>query len=139
MKVFITGGIGFIGSRVVKQLVAQGHEVTALARRTGSELDQLDVKVVQGSLSDLDLIASAAADADAVYHLGFQHDFSESSFEECCQQDVRVVKAIMGALSASGKLFVNTSGTVAAGDTGGALGKEDMSAPFRQRSQRPLR
>ncbi|HMK38471.1 MAG TPA: NAD-dependent epimerase/dehydratase family protein, partial [Bacteroidota bacterium] len=32
MKYFVTGGTGFIGSRIVRQLVEAGHEVVAIAR-----------------------------------------------------------------------------------------------------------
>ena len=123
VKVFLTGGTGFIGSRVAQSLVAGGHIVTALSRRTGTNLDQLNVKILQGTLKDVDAIEAAAADADAVFHLGFEHDFAR--YPECCKQDVSVVTAIVKALSGSGKLFVNTAGS-AADDTGGSLGTEAM-------------
>lgn len=36
MKIFVTGGSGFLGSRMIRTLVNQGHEVIALARSTSS-------------------------------------------------------------------------------------------------------
>ena len=125
MKVFLTGGTGFVGSRVLRALVKDGHTVTALSRRTGTDLEKSNVKVVRGSLKDLDLIAAAAADADAVFHIGFEHDFTR--YQECCEQDVAVVKAVVKALSGSGKLFVNTAGS-ASSDTGDTLVTEQMPA-----------
>ena len=127
VKVFVTGGTGFIGSRLVQALVDAQHEVTVLSRGTASSLDQLNVKIVSGSFQDLDTVAAAAAQADAVYHLGFDHDFSKVA--EACKQDLGVVRALIGALSGSGKLLVNTSVTVAAGDTGNALGQETQLEP----------
>lgn len=123
VKVFLTGGTGFVGSRVAKALVDQGHSVTALSRRTGTDLEKLNVTVVKGSLKDVEVIAAAAREADAVMHLGFEHDFAD--YPRCCEQDLAVVKAIVKALSGSGKLFANTNGSVGPGDSGETLGKED--------------
>ena len=129
VKVFVTGGTGFVGSRLVKALVAKGHAVSVLSRRPGTELDKLlpSVVHVKGSLADLDVIAAAAAEADAVFHLAFDHDFSK--ILEACEQDATVVNAIVNALSGSGKLFVNTSVTTTAGDTGDDLGEETSMGP----------
>ena len=126
VKVFLTGGTGFIGSRVVTALIAQGHTVSALSRRRGTALDELNVDVVLGSLRDLDTIAAAAAEADAVMHLGFQHDFTR--YAECCQQDLQVVLAISRALAGSGKLFVSTSSTGGVGDTEDYLANDNVRA-----------
>ena len=126
MRVFVTGGTGFIGSRVVRALLDDGHTVTALSRRTGTNLKKLNVTIINGTLKDENVIAAAAAEADAVLHLGFEHDFSR--FQECCEQDIKVVTVIIKALSGSGKLFVNTGGTFSAGETGDALGQEDTPA-----------
>ncbi|KAL3134605.1 hypothetical protein ABBQ38_006435 [Trebouxia sp. C0009 RCD-2024] len=98
VKVFLTGGTGFIGSRVAELLVAEGHSATELSRRTGTDLEKLNVKIVQGSLKDVDIIAAAAGEADVVLHLGFEHDFSR--FLECCEQDLNVARTLLHSTSA---------------------------------------
>ena len=69
MKIFITGGSGFIGSHVVKQALAAGHSVTAL--RYGSDQPKIPLPTqpnwVQGSLSD-DWTAELQG-CDALIHL----------------------------------------------------------------------
>ena len=54
MKAFVTGGTGFIGANLVRQLLGQGHEVVCLTRRTspGLCLEGLDVTLIQADLSD---------------------------------------------------------------------------------------
>ena len=116
LKVFVTGGTGFIGSRVVKALIADGHSVTALSRRQGTNLEKLSVKTVQGTLRDLDIITNTAAEADAVLHLAFEHDFS--NYRQSVEQDLAAIKAIGAALAGSGKLFATTSTTSGIADTG---------------------
>lgn len=73
MKVLVTGGAGFIGTNLVRRLVAEGHEPVVFDDfSTGleSNLAGLDVKVVRGSLVDPEAIAGAAVGVDAIVHLG---------------------------------------------------------------------
>ncbi|MDR1393005.1 MAG: SDR family oxidoreductase [Bifidobacteriaceae bacterium] len=113
MKVFVTGGSGWVGSAVVPELVAAGHLVTGLARSRASAevLRGLGATAVAGDMEDLELIAGRATEADGVIHLAFRHDFAD--FARAVELDARVVGAIGDALAGSGKPFVITGGTPA--------------------------
>lgn len=99
VKVFVTGGTGFVGSRLIRP-----------SRTTGLELDKLNVNIIQGPVTDLDIIASAAAGSEAVTHMAFGH-------QETIEQDIAVIQTIKKALQSSGKLFVSTCTTLVMGDT----------------------
>ncbi len=70
MKVFLTGGTGFIGGAVARRLRDRGDDVVALVRSPGKAeaLSAIGVTLVQGGLADLDVIRSGMAGADAVIH-----------------------------------------------------------------------
>jgi nucleoside-diphosphate-sugar epimerase len=70
MRVCVTGGTGFVGSALVKRLLAEGAQVRALARTSdrADELERLGAEVVRGGLSDAATLERAVADADVVYH-----------------------------------------------------------------------
>lgn len=71
MKVFVTGGTGFVGSEVLRQLVAAGHTVRALVR-PGSEgkLAVLEhIEIHHGDATDPATLEGALAGCDAVIHL----------------------------------------------------------------------
>jgi nucleoside-diphosphate-sugar epimerase len=70
VKVFITGGTGFIGGRVVRRLRDRGDDVVALvrSREKGRELEQGGCRLVEGDLSASDAIRDACEDCDAVVH-----------------------------------------------------------------------
>src|SRR6266542_3324876 len=71
MRVFVTGGNGFIGSVVVRKLVSRGHAVRCLVRATSKtqRIDDLGVERVIGDVRDAGALASGMTGCDAVIHL----------------------------------------------------------------------
>ena len=74
MRVFITGGAGFIGSHLCDALVAEGKEVTILDNlSTGSKKNiahlEGKIKVFQGDIRDQKLVESLVAESDLVLHM----------------------------------------------------------------------
>ncbi len=111
MKVFVTGATGFVGTAVVQELLANGHEVLGLARSEESahKLVAAGAGAHRGDLHDSESLKSGADASDAVIHLGFVHDFTR--FEEMCKLDGQVIEAIAEALQGTDKPFLITSGT----------------------------
>lgn len=70
-KVLVTGANGFLGSWVTRHLVQQGHEVTALVRKTSdlSELQGVDCQFSYGDITDSVSLEQAAKGKEYVFHL----------------------------------------------------------------------
>jgi nucleoside-diphosphate-sugar epimerase len=124
MRVFVTGATGFIGSAVVKELLAAGHQVVGLSRskEKASALAASGAQVLHGSVEDADVLRKGAADADGVIHLAFNHDFSK--FVANCEDDRRVIDVLGSALVGSDRPLVVTSGTAIANGAPGQLALE---------------
>jgi nucleoside-diphosphate-sugar epimerase len=124
VHVFVTGASGHIGSAVVSELRAAGHQVTGLARSDGSaaKLKAAGAEVRRGTLDDLEVLREAARSADGVIHLAYKHELSLSGtpggFVTAATHDLRAVEAIGDALAGSGKPLVTTSGTALLGHAG---------------------
>lgn len=67
MKLAVTGGTGFVGSRLIDAALAAGHEVKALTRRAQEPRE--GVQWIAGSLDDRDALKALVDDADAVVHV----------------------------------------------------------------------
>jgi nucleoside-diphosphate-sugar epimerase len=118
MRVFVTGSTGFIGTELVKELIAAGHQVRGLTRSDAGakQLKDAGAEVLRGDLQDLDSLRSGAKGMDAVVNLAFSHDWSK--FAQNAEDEIKAIEAL-GSVLEPGKLLVVTSGV---GLTSGAPG-----------------
>jgi nucleoside-diphosphate-sugar epimerase len=127
MRVFVTGASGHIGSAVVPELVAAGHEVTGLARSdaAAAAVKALGAEVRRGDLQDPAGLAEAAGAADAVIHLAFDHASAfAGNFPGAAATDLAVVRAFGDALAGTGKTLIG----IGAKKTGDARGDAAIDA-----------
>ena len=120
MRVFLTGATGFIGSRILPELLARGHEVLGMTRSDigAKSIAAAGATPYLATLENPAGIAAGAADADAVIHTAFDHDFT--NFVENCEKDGRVIAALGAVLKGSDRPLMVTSGT-GLGDAGDGL------------------
>jgi nucleoside-diphosphate-sugar epimerase len=126
MRVFVTGANGGIGSVVVPELIANGHEVLGLARSDASAraVSATGAAVLRGELNDPETLRAGVAQSDGVIHLAFGNDFQ--NFEKCVAEEALAVETFGAALEGSGKPLVIASGTPA---TPGRVSTEQDAMP----------
>ena len=126
MRVFVTGASGWIGSAVVDELLAAGHEVVGLARSESSahSLEAKGAVVQRGDLDDLDSLRAGASSVDAVVHLANKHDFANPAVSNLAERNA--VQTLGDALVASNRAFVVAAG-VAGLVTGRASTENDAN------------
>jgi len=132
MRVFVTGASGHLGSAIVPELIAAGHDVVGLVRSdaAAAAVTAFGATVHRGDLSDLDGLAKAAADSDGVIHLAFDHDrMRTGDWAAAIAADLAVLQTFGDALAGTGKALVGTSGTLAVANLGRPGTEEDAGSP----------
>lgn len=86
MRALVTGGGGFLGSALVRQLRARGDDVRILARGDYPELEALGVECHTGDVADIDIAQRSIRDRDIIFHVaakagvwGDYEDFHETN------------------------------------------------------------
>ncbi|HEY1828421.1 MAG TPA: SDR family oxidoreductase [Acidimicrobiales bacterium] len=126
MRVFVTGASGHVGSALLPDLIAAGHQVIGLARSDDSTaaLRAAGADVHRGDLSDPASLREGAAKADGVIHLAYNHDFNDLA--AAAALDIAAIEAMGDALAGSDKPLLMTSGTLLLAMVApGRLGTED--------------
>lgn len=92
MKIFITGGAGFIGSHLAKKLVLQKHEVTVMDNFESGKIKNISkiqdkIKIINGDIRNKKALDKNILGAEAVFHLAAKvtvlHSFEKKSeFED---------------------------------------------------------
>ncbi|WP_151484535.1 NAD-dependent epimerase/dehydratase family protein [Streptomyces albicerus] len=112
MKVFVTGGSGYIGKATIAALLRHGHVVEAVARseQSAAAVRALGAAPVIGDLGDLSVLNAAAARAEAVVHLA-QADSGEA--------DLAAATTLQDGVGTG--TYIHTGGTWIYGDTDGVV------------------
>lgn len=130
MKVFLTGGMGFIGSWVTKKLIESGYEVTILARNP--EKIKLfnkmpGISILKGGLEDTEIIEKNLQDHDVCIHNAL---FWGNSALEMLEKDTKHSVFMFEAAGKVGiKHFVYTSSTAALGEFRNYMHEESSLRP----------
>lgn len=114
MHVFVTGGTGHSDPYIISDLIAAGHEVTALVRSEAAEAAVIaqGAKALRGSLEDLDELKESASASDGVIHVAHRQDLLPvGGLDAVAAAETEIMLAYGEALAGSGKPLV-VSGSV---------------------------
>jgi dihydroflavonol-4-reductase len=130
--VLVTGGSGFLGSAVVRALIARGSRVRAIVRSSSppDNLAGLDCEVVTGDLTDRESLAAALRGVRSLFHVAADYRFWARDPSVILRVNVEGTRSLMGeALSAGVERIVYTS-SVAALKIAGATSPVDETSPL---------
>lgn len=116
-KIFVTGGAGFIGSRVVKHLLDQGYEVRCLLRKTTNtrRIDGLNFERFEGDITNGDSLKEGMKGCSGVVHLASLSNWKDIKSSKMPLVVIDGSKNVLEAAKANGNLktvFVSSSTAV---------------------------
>jgi len=116
-RVLVTGGAGFVGSSVVRRVLERGASVVALVEPGGdrSNLEGLDVEVVEGDLRDASAVDAAVAGCALVFHVAALYRFWSPDPDAFYDINVTGTRHVLEAARAHGCeriVYTSTVGTL---------------------------
>ncbi len=127
--VLLTGATGFLGSYLLKELLAAGYADVRALRRSGSKMDLLggvegEVHWYEGDITDIDFLAEAMQGVEAVFHVAALVSFLPKDKKRLYEVNVKgTAKVVNAALAAGVKDFIHVSSTA-------ALGRSEQGRPI---------
>jgi len=129
MKVLVTGGGGFLGGAICRQLLARGDEVIAYQRSAADSLKKLGIQVIQGDITDAGLLTSVSKGVDAIIHTAAKAGLS-LKYDDFFGPNVTGTQNVINACVGNGirKLVFTSSPSVTHSD--GDIEGGDESLPY---------
>jgi len=139
----VTGGTGFVGANLVRELLADGRSVRVLARRGGDRraLDGLAVEICEGNLLDRASLRRAVAGVHSVFHVAADYRLWAADPSALYRANVDGTRAVLEAAAEAGVariVYTSTVGTlgIPADGTPGTeetpVRLEDMVGPYKR-------
>jgi nucleoside-diphosphate-sugar epimerase len=127
MRYFLTGGTGFIGGRLARQLAAAGHSLTALVRDPdrARDLAALGVTLAKGDVTDRQSLYKPMEGADGVFHVAGWYKLGRRNAAACQRVNVEGTRNVLEVMNETGvPKGVYTSSLAVFSDTHGKLPDE---------------
>lgn len=133
MRIFLTGGTGYIGSTVIEACVRAGHQVDALVRNSekAAQVQSRGAQPVLGDLGKPASYADAAANADGIIHT------ASASAARAEEVDAMALDVLLAPTTRAGRFIIYTSGLWVLGDTAGPADESTPVQPTLRVSWRP--
>jgi dihydroflavonol-4-reductase len=130
----ITGGTGFLGSHLVRQLVASGaKDVRVMATSIPEWLTGLGVDTFEGSVTNAEDVARALEGVTEIYHLAGKVSREKDEAREMYKLHVDGTRLLCDAAKKAGVktiVMASSSGTIAVSDSSETIADETYSAPL---------
>ena len=142
MDALVTGGTGFVGANLVRELLSDGHTVRVLARKGGDRtaLEGCAVEIAEGDLTDPGSLKAAVAGVRRVYHVAADYRLWARDSRELYRANVEGTRHVLEAAAEAGAERIVYTSTVGAlgipkdgtpGDETSPVGLEDMVGPYK--------
>jgi nucleoside-diphosphate-sugar epimerase len=137
LKILVTGGGGFLGSSICRQLTALDHEVVAFQRSPAKHLEAAGIRTARGDITNLEQVCAAAQGVQAIIHTagkagvwGDPEDYrrinvtgTNNVIEACRSQAISVL------VNTSSPSIVHAGGDIAGADESLPIA-DHFSAPY---------
>lgn len=128
MRVLVTGGTGFVGGAIVRELLRRHYQVRVLARPTSkvSHLEASGVEIARGDILDPASLQAALAGCDILFHAAAIYDLWAPDPDAMRRTEIDgTVNALQAAVDTRTPQVVYTSTGLCVGEPKGVTGNED--------------
>jgi nucleoside-diphosphate-sugar epimerase len=104
MRFFVTGATGFIGSRLVRRLIMDGHEVVALARNpdAAQSLEEIGAAIVAGDVTERDVMLGPMSGCDGAFHAAGWYRIGARDTRAAAPVNVEGTRNVLETMRAAG-------------------------------------